>query len=148
MTSCTNASLAIERWRTFGGESGEELPDDKRAEGEKESKILLATADKESLVLRAQGQKEAFDLVNKSFVGPSVTLKTLETTQACFQRNSKIIVPQGSSIVNFLLDSKNTPEDSDSSVSEPVLDALMPMASMIGDSTIPAPRRGRRPLQR
>jgi len=76
------------------------------ADGVKRAKIKEAEGVKQSKILNAEGDAEAIRLVNeaadKYFVGNAQLLKKLETLEASLEKNSKIIIPAGSEIVNVI----------------------------------------------
>ncbi len=76
------------------------------ADGIKRAKIKEAEGVKQSKILNAEGDAEAIRLVNeaadKYFVGNAQLLKKLETLEASLEKNSKIIIPAGSEIVNVI----------------------------------------------
>lgn len=76
------------------------------ADGVKRAKIKEAEGVKQSKILNAEGEAEAIRLVNeaadKYFVGNAQLLKKLETLEASLEKNSKIIIPAGSEIVNVI----------------------------------------------
>jgi regulator of protease activity HflC (stomatin/prohibitin superfamily) len=78
------------------------------ADGVKRAKIKEAEGYKRAQVLHAEGEAEAIMLVNeaadKYFTGNAQLLKKLETVEASFKLNSKIVVPMGSELVNIIGD--------------------------------------------
>ena len=76
------------------------------ADGVKRAKIKEAEGIKQSKILNAEGDAEAIRLVNeaadKYFVGNAQLLKKLETLEASLEKNSKIVIPAGSEIVNVI----------------------------------------------
>lgn len=80
----------------------------KKAQGSKESEVLIAEGVAKAIELKADAKAKAIKSVNESadkyFKGNAKNLKALEVTQASFENNSKIIVPEGSSIVNLVGD--------------------------------------------
>lgn len=76
------------------------------ADGIKRAKIKEAEGMKQFKILNAEGDAEAIKLVNeaadKYFVGNAQLLKKLETLEASLEKNSKIIIPAGSEIVNVI----------------------------------------------
>jgi len=73
-----------------------------KADGEKRAEIKRAEGLKAAAILEAQGKAEAFKLVNKEFKGNAQTLKKLEVTENCLKNNSKIVLPEGKSLVNVM----------------------------------------------
>ncbi|TKK64992.1 SPFH/Band 7/PHB domain protein [Ilyomonas limi] len=78
------------------------------ADGVKRAKIKEAEGYKRAQVLHAEGEAEAIMLVNeaadKYFTGNAQLLKKLETVEASFKLNTKIVVPAGSELVNIIGD--------------------------------------------
>lgn len=76
------------------------------ADGIKRAKIKEAEGVKQSKILNAEGDAEAIRLVNeaadKYFVGNAQLLKKLETLEASLEKNSKIVIPAGSELVNVI----------------------------------------------
>jgi len=78
------------------------------ADGLKRAEIKKAEGIRQARILQAGGEAEAIQLVNeaanKYFVGNAQLLKRLETAQAALEKNSKVIVPSGSDLVNVIGD--------------------------------------------
>ena len=78
------------------------------ADGEKRAKIKEAEGFKQSKILHAEGEAEAIKLVNeaadKYFVGNAQILRKLEAVETSLEKNSKIVVPAGSELVNVIGD--------------------------------------------
>jgi len=76
------------------------------AEGAKQKEILIAEGDRQAAILRAEGQAQSIQTISTAadewFVGNAQVLKQLEVTQASLQNNTKIIVPDKSTLVNVL----------------------------------------------
>ncbi|MEZ7954299.1 MAG: SPFH domain-containing protein [Bacteroidales bacterium] len=76
------------------------------ADGIKRAKIKEAEGMKQFKILNAEGDAEAIRLVNeaadKYFIGNAQLLKKLETLEASLEKNSKIVIPAGSEIVNVI----------------------------------------------
>ena len=76
------------------------------ADGVKRAKIKEAEGYKRSNILRAEGEAEAIKLVNeaadKYFVGNAQILRKLEAMEKALENNTKIVVPQGSDLVNVV----------------------------------------------
>lgn len=76
------------------------------ADGVKRAKIKEAEGVKQSKILNAEGEAEAIKLVNeaadKYFIGNAQLLKKLETLEASLEKNSKIVIPAGSELVNVI----------------------------------------------
>ena len=78
------------------------------ADGEKRAEIKRAEGIKQAKILEAEGEAEAIRLVNEAaeryFVGNAQVLRRLEAVEKSFQANAKIVVPQGSDLVNLIGD--------------------------------------------
>jgi regulator of protease activity HflC (stomatin/prohibitin superfamily) len=76
------------------------------ADGEKRAKIKEAEGYRQAKILHAEGDAASIKLVNeaadKYFIGNAQLLKKLETLENSLQSNTKIIVPQGSELVNVI----------------------------------------------
>ncbi len=76
------------------------------ADGEKRAKIKEAEGYRQAKILHAEGDAASIKLVNeaadKYFIGNAQLLKKLETVETSLQNNAKIIVPQGSELVNVI----------------------------------------------
>jgi regulator of protease activity HflC (stomatin/prohibitin superfamily) len=76
------------------------------ADGVKRSKIKEAEGYKRAQILHAEGEAEAIKLVNeaadKYFIGNAQMLRKLEAMETALQNNTKIIVPDGSDLVNVV----------------------------------------------
>ncbi len=76
------------------------------ADGEKRAKIKEAEGYRQAKILHAEGDAASIKLVNeaadKYFIGNAQLLKKLETLENSLQNNAKIIVPQGSELVNII----------------------------------------------
>jgi regulator of protease activity HflC (stomatin/prohibitin superfamily) len=76
------------------------------ADGEKRAKIKEAEGYKQSKILHAEGEAEAIRLVNdaadKYFVGNAQLLRKLEAMETSLEKNSKIVIPTGSELVNII----------------------------------------------
>jgi len=76
------------------------------ADGEKRAKIKEAEGYRQAKILHAEGDAASIKLVNeaadKYFVGNAQLLRRLETVEASLANNVKIIVPQGSQLVNLI----------------------------------------------
>lgn len=76
------------------------------ADGKRRAAIKMADGEKQSKVLVAEGNAKAIELVNIAantyFVGNAQILKKLETAQAAFEKNTKIIVPSDQNVVNLV----------------------------------------------
>lgn len=78
------------------------------ADGEKRAKIKEAEGYKQAKILHAEGDAEAIKLVNeaadKYFTGNAQLLKKLETLEISLKDNAKIVIPEGSELVNVIGD--------------------------------------------
>ena len=78
------------------------------ADGEKRAKIKEAEGYKQSKILHAEGEAEAIQLVNeaadKYFIGNAQILRKLEAMETSLEKNSKIVIPTGSELVNIIGD--------------------------------------------
>lgn len=78
------------------------------ADGEKRASIKQAEGVKQSQILTAEGEAEAIKLVNeaanKYFIGNAQLLKKLETVVSSLQKNTKIVVPENTELVNVIGD--------------------------------------------
>jgi regulator of protease activity HflC (stomatin/prohibitin superfamily) len=77
-----------------------------QADGKRRAAIKEAEGVRQATILEAEGKAKAIETVNKAadefFVGNAQLLKKLEVAQACLQSNAKIVVPEGSSLVNLI----------------------------------------------
>jgi len=77
-----------------------------QADGMKRAEIRKAEGVKQAAILRAEGEAQAIQLVNeaaeKYFIGNAQLLRRIQMVEASLQENSKIIVPEGSDLVNVL----------------------------------------------
>jgi regulator of protease activity HflC (stomatin/prohibitin superfamily) len=78
------------------------------ADGEKRAAIKKAEGVRQARILQAEGEAEAIRLVNeaanKYFVGNAQLLKRLETVQNSLEKNTKIVVPTDTELVNVIGD--------------------------------------------
>jgi regulator of protease activity HflC (stomatin/prohibitin superfamily) len=78
------------------------------ADGKKRAAIKEAEGIRQAQILAAEGEAEAIRLVNeaanKFFVGNAQLLKRLETVQRSLEKNSKIVVPANTELVNIIGD--------------------------------------------
>jgi regulator of protease activity HflC (stomatin/prohibitin superfamily) len=76
------------------------------ADGVKRAKIKEAEGSKQSKILEAEGEAEYIRLVNeaaeKYFVGNAQLLRRLEAMETALQNNAKIVVPEGSDLINLI----------------------------------------------
>jgi regulator of protease activity HflC (stomatin/prohibitin superfamily) len=76
------------------------------ADGVKRAKIKEAEGSKQSKILQAEGEAEYIRLVNeaaeKYFVGNAQLLRRLEAMETALQNNAKIVVPEGSDLINLI----------------------------------------------
>jgi len=77
-----------------------------QADGKRRAAIKEAEGIKQATILEAEGRAEAIKTVNTAaetyFKGNAQLLKKLEVVQASLEKNSKIVVPAGSSLINVL----------------------------------------------
>jgi len=77
-----------------------------QADGLKRAEIRKAEGIKIAAILRAEGDAQAIQLVNeaaeKYFIGNAQVLRKIQMVEAALQENAKIIVPEGSDLVNVL----------------------------------------------
>lgn len=77
-----------------------------RADGEKRAEIRRAEGIKQAAILRAEGEAQAIQLVNeaaeKYFVGNAQMLRRIQAMETSLKDNSKVIVPNGSDLVNVM----------------------------------------------
>jgi len=78
------------------------------ADGFKRAEIKRAEGLKQHAILVAEGQAESIKLINESaskyFTGNAVELKKIEAVVSSLERNSKIILPEGKSLINVIGD--------------------------------------------
>jgi regulator of protease activity HflC (stomatin/prohibitin superfamily) len=78
------------------------------ADGKRRASIKQAEGVRQATILEAEGKAQAIQLVNESaekyFKGNAQELKKLEVTQAALQSSSKIVIPEGKSLVNVIGD--------------------------------------------
>jgi regulator of protease activity HflC (stomatin/prohibitin superfamily) len=76
------------------------------ADGIKRAKIKEAEGFKQSKILHAEGEAEAIRLVNEAadryFIGNAQLLRKLEALEASLGNNAKIVVPEGTELVNII----------------------------------------------
>lgn len=76
------------------------------ADGVKRAKIKEAEGHKQAQILHAEGEAEAIKLVNeaadKYFIGNAHLLRKLEAMEKALENNTKVIVPEGSDLVNVV----------------------------------------------
>jgi regulator of protease activity HflC (stomatin/prohibitin superfamily) len=73
-----------------------------KSDGIKRASIKTAEGKKQAAILEAEGQAKAFDLVNESFKGNAQVFRKLEVAENSLKNNSKIILPEGKSLVNVI----------------------------------------------
>ena len=74
------------------------------ADGEKRAMIKRAEGERQMKILVAEGAAKAFNLVNDSFKGNAVTLKQLEVAQISLQNNAKVVLGPDSKGILKLFD--------------------------------------------
>ncbi len=77
-----------------------------KADGARRAAIKEAEGQRQSQILTAEGEAQAIKLVNEAanlyFVGNAQLLKKLEVVAQSLQNNSKIVLPEGQSLVNVI----------------------------------------------
>jgi regulator of protease activity HflC (stomatin/prohibitin superfamily) len=78
----------------------------KVAEGQKQSEILKAEGQRQAQILVAEGEAKAIKLVNEAadmyFKGNAQLLRRLQAVEQSFTSNAKVVIPEGSSLVNVI----------------------------------------------
>ena len=81
---------------------------EREADGTKRSEIKKAEGIRQAKILAAEGEAEAIKLVNeaadKYFIGNAQLMKKLETLESSLSKNTKIVIPTGSELVNIIGD--------------------------------------------
>lgn len=72
------------------------------ADGIRRAAIKAAEGSKQAAILEAEGKAKAFEMINKSFIGNAQILRKLEVTENSMKNNSKIILPEGKSLINVI----------------------------------------------
>jgi regulator of protease activity HflC (stomatin/prohibitin superfamily) len=76
------------------------------ADGQRRAEIKKAEGIRQARILEAEGDAQAIKLVNEAanqyFVGNAQLLKRLETVEKALATNAKIVVPQGTELVNVI----------------------------------------------
>lgn len=79
---------------------------ERQADGQKRAEIKKAEGVKQAKILEAEGEAEAIRLVNeaadKYFIGNAQVLRRLEMVEKSLTQNAKIVIPQGSELVNVI----------------------------------------------
>jgi regulator of protease activity HflC (stomatin/prohibitin superfamily) len=77
-----------------------------KADGEKRGSIKQAEGQKQSRILIAEGEAQAIKIVNEAanayFIGNAQLLRRLETVEKALINNTKIVLPEGQSLVNVI----------------------------------------------
>ncbi len=77
-----------------------------KADGEKRAEIRRAEGIKQAAILQAEGEAQAIALVNEAaeryFIGNAQLLRRIQAMETALKDNAKIIVPEGSDLVNVL----------------------------------------------
>jgi len=77
-----------------------------KADGEKRGAIKQAEGQKQSKILIAEGEAQAIKIVNEAanayFIGNAQLLRRLETVEKALSSNTKIVLPEGQSLVNVI----------------------------------------------
>ncbi len=78
------------------------------ADGERRAQIKKAEGIKQARILQAEGESEAIRLVNeaanKYFVGNAQLLRKLQAMETALEENTKVVVPEGTELVNVIGD--------------------------------------------
>lgn len=76
------------------------------ADGQKRAEIKKAEGIKQARILAAEGEAQAIRLVNEAanqyFVGNAQLLKKLQALEVALKDNAKVVLPQGSELVNVI----------------------------------------------
>ena len=76
------------------------------ADGQKRAEIKRAEGIKQARILEAEGEAQAIKTVNeaaeKYFVGNAQILRKLESVEKSLQNNTKIVIPNGSQLINII----------------------------------------------
>jgi regulator of protease activity HflC (stomatin/prohibitin superfamily) len=77
-----------------------------KADGDKRGSIKQAEGQKQSKILIAEGEAQAIKIVNEAanayFIGNAQLLRRLETVEKALSSNTKIVLPEGQSLVNVI----------------------------------------------
>ena len=77
-----------------------------QADGQRRAEIKKAEGIKQARILEAEGEAQAIQLVNeaadKYFVGNAQLLRRLEAVEKALWQNAKVVVPQGTELVNVI----------------------------------------------
>ena len=100
------------------------------ADGARRAEIKKAEGVKQAKILEAEGEAQAIQLVNqaadKFFVGNAQLLRRLMTVEKALSKNSKIVIPSGTQLVNIIGDLVGIPAANDS---VPILQRPLTVAS-------------------
>lgn len=76
------------------------------ADGQKRAEIKRAEGIKQARILEAEGEAQAIKTVNeaaeKYFIGNAQILRKLESVENSLQHNTKIVIPNGSQLINII----------------------------------------------
>lgn len=76
------------------------------ADGQKRAEIKKAEGIKQARILAAEGEAQAIRLVNEAanqyFIGNAQLLRKLQTLEVALKDNAKVVLPQGSELVNVI----------------------------------------------
>ena len=76
------------------------------ADGQKRAEIKRAEGIKQARILEAEGEAQAIKTVNeaaeKYFIGNAQILRKLESVEKSLQHNTKIVIPNGSQLINII----------------------------------------------
>ncbi len=83
------------------------------ADGQKRAEIKRAEGIKQARILESEGEAQAIKTVNeaaeKYFVGNAQILRKLESVEKSLQNNAKIVIPNGSQLINIISDMAGVP---------------------------------------
>jgi regulator of protease activity HflC (stomatin/prohibitin superfamily) len=83
------------------------------ADGARRAEIKKAEGVKQAKILEAEGEAQAIELVNKAadkfFVGNAQLLRRLMAVEKALAKNSKIVIPSGTQLVNIIGDLVGAP---------------------------------------
>lgn len=84
-----------------------------KADGIKRAAIKQAEGTKEATILEAEGKAQALRLVNdtaeETFTEKAQMLRKLETVEKTLEKNTKVVIPAGTQLINILSDIAGTP---------------------------------------
>ena len=120
------------------------------ADGARRAEIKKAEGVKQAKILEAEGEAQAIELVNKAadkfFVGNAQLLRRLMAVETALSKNSKIVIPSGTQLVNIIGDLVGMPTARPSDVPLP-LPMTSPGVSANGSDDPAGRGRGSRPIE-